>query len=147
MRVSAGALVLVAIVLAGQAGDVWRAGGDGPRSAGRPELAPLARALGARRPIDGRLTGGFAHAEPRRALDEGTRRAVLAAAFPLFPPPGEPLTPERQSGIAAAYLLIGRVDDAVPLLESAIALAGPVSGLASAGVMPYPRRTGPTTSR
>jgi CHAT domain-containing protein len=91
---------------------------------GRPELVQLVAAVGARRTIEPRLTGGFAYAPlaaPVRGVDPADTSPldVRMAALTIEKAVSERRTPRNLGALGVAYLVTGKPADAVPALESA----------------------------
>ncbi len=85
-------------------------------------FSSLVSAVGATRPVEGRLTGGFAHAPwpgPKRgeARDRPSWEALAAAARVRDDVLARPDRPDADVDLAAATLIAGDVDESVRLLE------------------------------
>jgi len=104
------------------------------RISDRPEVASLASALGARRPTQARLTGGFRYA-PWTGTERGAEAttgvtswrvlpvAVLGAVRAAEDAAASSDVPRTHAAWGTAMLIAGDVDKAVSLLESAAARA------------------------
>jgi len=109
-----------------------------------PLLAELVQAVGARRTVQGRLSGGFGYgqyAAPLRGAAEGLTQnlELLAAAAKLSEAADRKPTPAATHALGLAQLLLGNDETAVSLLEKAQAgdpeNAGYRSDLATAFAM------------
>lgn len=91
----------------------------------RPELAALVAAVGKSRPFEPRLTGGFNYGplSPVMRSGEGPfpqgSPTVRIAASALEKAHSERATPETAAARATAELVLGRVDEAIALLDQA----------------------------
>jgi len=91
----------------------------------RPDVAELVAAVGAQRPFEPRLTGGFQFGPmaPRyrsaKPLSESDSWEVLAAAAKIRKKDEERSTPATLDALGAANLILGKYDDAVSNLEEA----------------------------
>ena len=90
-----------------------------------PDVAELVAAVGAERPFEPRLTGGFAYGPmaPRyrsaKPLSESESWEVLAAAAKIRQRDDQHSTPATLDALGAANLVLGKYDDAVSNLEEA----------------------------
>ncbi len=91
----------------------------------RPNVAELVAAVGAERPFEPRLTGGFQFGPmaPRyraaKPLSDTDKWEVLAAAAKIRKHDEASSTPETLDALGAANLVLGKYDDAVSNLEEA----------------------------
>lgn len=119
-KTAAAALATAAcLMLAVQVGIVsWR-------TSDAPELRTLVAAVGSERPIEGRLSGGFAYGPLRGATraGDGTTEAispdVRIAAAEIEKKATERRTPQTLSALGIAYLVEGDITRAVAVLEEA----------------------------
>lgn len=123
--------IAATLVVAAGALALWRQG-----QANHDPRAGMVAAVGERRFFEARLTGGFRHGpmvSPKRGgppppSNELSARApaasdweVLGAAAKARDLIGVPKSTEGRAALASAHLLLGEVDDAIRLLERAIA--------------------------
>jgi tetratricopeptide (TPR) repeat protein len=111
----AGLAAAAALVLA-----VWW-----PR-AERPELVDLVAAVGERRPVEARLTGGFRFGPieaPTRGADPGADTRVVAAASRLADKARETPSARLLGALGTAYVVTRDYDNAVKQFDRAIDLA------------------------
>ena len=87
--------------------------------AGNTPARRLAAAAGDRRPIEGRLTGGYTHAPFSRTRAGGSDVALLAVAGDLQRAAKTEPTPATLQTYGAAQLLLGHAEEAVATLQSA----------------------------
>lgn len=119
LAVAVAAAVVVLVVLTGGPSQWF-----GPRS-DRPELRDLVAALATEpaRPVEGRLTGGFAYAPPptllRGPMDQASPRVRIAEAK-LEEAARAYDTSETQAALAVGYIAVGELDRAVDALEEAV---------------------------
>ncbi|HEX9189264.1 MAG TPA: zf-HC2 domain-containing protein, partial [Vicinamibacteria bacterium] len=139
-RLARGRLLQAAAALAAAASlflafSLWRGRADRPspdlrRVGGMAPLAELAEALGTRRFVEPRLTGGFRHGrlvvlrsgEAPQGLD-AYPGAVLGAVARIRERAEADPSPEAQGAVGITYLVSGDVGAAVKALESAVAQA------------------------
>ena len=96
-----------------------------PRPAPRPELVDLVAAVGDRRPVEGRLTGGFGFGpieSPTRGGEPGTDWRVLAAAGKLEEQARGTENPRLLGALGTAHLVTRDFDGAVKYFDQAIDL-------------------------
>lgn len=101
-----------------------------------PELRELVAAVGANRPIEGRLTGGFAYGPIMAATRSGTGERPLSAdiqiaAGRIRKEAERNTTPAALGAVGVVYLLEHNRDRAVELLQQATAQAPEHPGLLS----------------
>jgi tetratricopeptide (TPR) repeat protein len=92
----------------------------------RPELVDLVAAVGERRPVEARLTGGFRFGpieSPTRGADRGADARVLAAAGKLEEKAGGTGSARLLGALGTAYLVTRDYDNAVKQFDRAIDLA------------------------
>lgn len=122
-RLAAGLAVAASVLVVFQ--QLWRARSERPAA---PLVAELAQAIGTRRFIEPRLTGGFQHGrlvilrsgDRPQGLDAHTPSVLDAVAQIRKRAQGD-TTPEALAALAVTYLVSGDIAKAVRTLESATA--------------------------
>lgn len=112
---AAGLAAAAAVVLA-----VWMPRGE------RPELRELVEAVGERRPVEGRLTGGFRYGpleSPTRGAEASTDWRVLAAAGRLDEDARGTEDARLLGALGTAHLVTRQFDEAVKYFDQAIDIA------------------------
>lgn len=112
---AAGLAAAAAVVLA-----VWMPDGE------RPELRELVEAVGDRRPVEGRLTGGFRYGpleSPARGAEASTDWRVLAAAGRLEEDARGTEDARLLGALGTAHLVTRQFDEAVKYFDQAIDIA------------------------
>jgi CHAT domain-containing protein len=118
-------LVVITLIVGAGAAIWWTRRGETRDRGTRPELRRLVEAVGAARPIEARLTGGFAYG-PAPGPDRGSltsRRvagaAVLSALADLEQGYLGSDDPAYEAAWGAAALVAGDIEPAIAILESA----------------------------
>jgi CHAT domain-containing protein len=128
-RSTALAGIAASLLAAGLVGIAFLKGGLGAGDGRSPAFRELVKAVGNRRPVEARLTGGFAWGpvpSPKRGVTaqrDADAYLIQGAAGGVMKAMEGRETPEAFGALGTAQLIVGKTDEAVAALEEAVRLS------------------------